>query len=135
MSATSVAPEAPAVAGALPESRASRALAIYVQHADAIIASWRRGTWLVPSCSDPDVKYRVRLVPSPSCSCRDAKGGECKHVMAVRVARKATAPCSSCNRRFRRRELVEVHEEGGSLGWFPGDRLCPGCLDDHGGIA
>jgi hypothetical protein len=127
LSATSVAPEAPAVAGALPESRASRALAIYVQHADSIIASWRRGTWLVPSCSDPDVKYRVRLLPSPSCSCPDARKGPCKHIEAVRVARRVTAPCAGCGHRFRRRDLVEVGEANVSLGAFVGDRLCEPC--------
>ncbi len=111
-------------------SRADRALALYVEHAETIALSFRRGVYRVPSCSG-ETTYTVRLVPEPRCSCPDfGRGGECKHVMAVRVVRKHTAPCAGCGRRFRRRELLDVPE--GHETFFEGDRLCPGCARRHG---
>jgi hypothetical protein len=114
--------------------RADRALQLYIEHAETIARSFRAGVYRVPSCSG-EALYHVRLLPTPSCSCPDARGGECKHVMAVRVVRKKTAPCSGCGRRFRLRDLEEVTEDHGSLTWFVGDRLCGGCVEAHGGIS
>ena len=114
-------------------SRADRALALYVEHAEAIALSFRAGVYRVPSRTEEGKTYAVRLVPSPSCTCPDHRGGECLHVMAARVVRRATSPCSSCGRRFPRRELAEVPED--SLTWFPGDQLCEACVAAHGGIS
>ena len=108
--------------------RADRALSLYVEHAEAIALSFRAGVYRVPSRTEEGKTYAVRLVPSPSCTCPDFRRvpGECLHVMAARVVRKKTAPCSSCGRRFPHRELAEVPED--SLTWFPGDRLCKACV-------
>ena len=112
--------------------RADRALALYVEHFEEIALSFRAGAYKVPSCTDA-ATYTVRLVPKAYCSCPDGRGGECKHVLAVRVVRKKTAPCAGCGRRFRHRDLTEVPED--SLGFFPGDLLCEGCVSAHGGIS
>ncbi len=109
------------------EARADRAL--YVECAESIALSFNRGVYRVPSCSGSAV-YTVRLVPTPRCSCRDARGGECKHIAAVRVVRRTTAPCAGCGRRFFHRELVEAGD--GHLTFFEGDALCPECAGAHG---
>ncbi|MDP8951048.1 MAG: SWIM zinc finger domain-containing protein [Actinomycetota bacterium] len=113
------------------ESRADRALALYVEHAEAIALSFRRGTYEVPSCSG-DTTYAVQIVPQPLCSCPDFRrgGADCKHILTVRVVRKHTSPCAGCGRRFRRRELFEVPEAHEVF--FEGDRLCGGCARKHG---
>lgn len=112
------------------ETRADRALALYVEHAESIALSFRAGVYKVPSRTSTAV-YTVRLVPEAYCSCPDARSGECYHVMAVRVVRKKTAPCAGCGRRFRHRELVEVPED--HLTHFPGDKLCRAeCAGAHG---
>ncbi len=111
------------------ETRADRALALYVEHAETIALSFRAGTYKVPSRTSAAV-YTVRLVPEAYCSCPDARSGECYHVMAVRVVRKKTAPCIGCGGRFRHRDLFEVGED--SLTFFEGDVLCGGCADAHG---
>ena len=111
------------------ETRADRALALYVEHAETIALSFHRGTYRVPSCTGA-ATYTVRIVPTPRCSCRDARGGECKHTAAVRVVRKATAPCAGCGRRFFHRALVEAGD--GHLTFFLGDVLCPECAGAHG---
>lgn len=118
----------------LRETRVDRALALYVEHFEEIALSFRAGVYRVPSCTGTAV-YTVRLVPDAYCSCPDARGGECKHVMAARVVRSRTSPCSGCGRRFRHGELSEVTEEHGSLTWFEGDRLCKGCIKIYGGIS
>ena len=117
-----------------PPCRADRALRLYVEHFEEIARSFRAGLYRVPSCTGAAV-YSVRLVPEPYCSCPDFKGGPCKHVAAVEVVRKRTAPCSGCGRRFRPGQLVEVEEDHGSLTWFVGDRLCGGCVEAAGGIS
>ncbi len=120
---------------ATPEAtRAGRALALYVEAFEEIAHSFRAGVYRVPSCTGA-ATYTVRLLPRPYCSCPDGRGGECKHLIAVRVVRKRTSPCSSCGRRFRHRELVEVTEDHGSLTWFEGDQLCEECMSRHGGIS
>ena len=117
-----------------PSTRADRALALYVEHFEEIALSFRAGVYRVPSCTGA-ATYTVRLVPEAYCSCPDGRTGECKHLIAARVVRKRTAPCSGCGRRFRYRDLTEVTEDHGSLTWFVGDRLCDGCLSAHGGIS
>jgi hypothetical protein len=79
-----------------------------------------------------------------SCSCPDfhrADLGACKHSICCfilwRVSRLARGLqfCHSCGEKFPSRELTEVQEAHESLIWFPGDRLCDGCIAAHGGIA
>ena len=111
------------------ETRADRALTLYVESAETIALSFHRGAYKVPSCSGA-ATYTVHIVPTPYCSCRDARGGECKHIAAVRVVRKATGPCAGCGRRFFHRELVEAGD--GHLTVFEGDALCPECAGAHG---
>ncbi len=117
------------------ETRADRALTLYVEHAETIALSFRAGTYKVPSGTSTAV-YSVRLVPTPYCSCRDFHAGplgplgECKHVSADRVVRKATGPCAGCGRRFFHRELVEAGDD--NLTFFEGDLVCEGCALDHG---
>lgn len=110
-------------------TRADRALALYVEHFEAIALSFRAGVYKVPSCSGAAI-YTVRLVPTPYCSCPDFRGGECKHIMVCRVVRKVTAPCSDCGRRFRYRDLLEVPED--HLTFFDGDLLCLPDATAHG---
>lgn len=84
----------------------------------------------MPSCRGTAL-YTVRLVLEPYCSCPDARGGdECKHLIAVRVVRRTTAPCAECGRRFRHRDLYEVGDD--HLTWFEGDLLCEPCAGNHG---
>jgi len=135
----SVAPERrtdEAPAGVLPDCRAARALDLWLRHADEFVTNWRRGVWAIPSRTTPGKSYEVRLVPSASCNCPDARknGAECLHVEVARFARKVTAPCSGCGRRFRRRDLVEVGEANVSLGTFVGDRLCEPCALNAGAL-
>lgn len=110
-------------------SRADRALALYVESFEEIAASFRAGVYRVPSCTG-EATYTVRLVSEAYCSCPDFRGGECKHVHAVRVVRKRTAPCASCSKRFRHRDLYDVGED--NLTHFPGDLLCEPCGIAHG---
>lgn len=107
--------------------RADRALALYVEHAEAIALSFRRGVYEVPSSTGEATCYSVRIAPEPRCSCPDFRrgGADCKHILTVRVVRKHTSPCAGCGRRFRRRELLDVPE--GHEVFFEGDRLCDGC--------
>jgi hypothetical protein len=110
-------------------TRADRALALYVEHAEEISASFHAGLYRVPSCSG-EANYTVRLAPRAYCSCPDARTGECKHVLAVRVVRKATAPCAGCGRRYRHQDLYDVGED--SLTFFEGDVVCRECACAHG---
>lgn len=116
-------------------TRADRALALYVEHFEEIAASFRDGVYRVPSGGEEGESFAVRLTPAPSCTCPDHEGGECEHVIAVRVVRKKTASCSSCGRRYRHRELKEITEDHESLTWFVGDQLCKGCDSSLGGIS
>jgi hypothetical protein len=111
------------------ETRVDRALTLYVEHAEAIALSFNRGVYRVPSCTGA-ATYSVRIVPEAYCSCPDFRGGECKHSAAVRVVRKATAPCAGCGRRFFHPALVEAGD--GHLTFFEGDVLCPECAGAHG---
>jgi hypothetical protein len=89
------------------------------------------GTWVVPSCSGPDV-YLVKL-RDEVCTCPDHKrtGRACKHVFATHVVRAKTAECAGCGGRSRRRDMVEVLEED-HLTFFEGDPLCRACADNAG---
>lgn len=119
-----------------PETRSERGHVLAADRFEEIAFSWRRGVWHVPCGSEEGVSYAVVLVPVPRCSCPEYKPGwRCEHIVAAGNVKRATAPCSGCGRRFRHRELAEVTEDHGSLTWFEGDRLCVGCVREHGGIA
>ena len=68
------------------------------------------------------------------CTCPDhpPEGEQCKHVSVASYRKAKWATCSGCKNRFRHRDLYEVHEDHGSLTWFPGDLLCEGCACDTG---
>ncbi len=117
-----------------------RGLGIYELRADDILASYRgAGKYLVPSGTDAGNVYEVRTGTRPErnrCECRGfASHKHCSHIVAASRVAKKSAVCDSCGERRWDRELVEVTEDHDSLTWFPGDRLCGGCLSAHGGIA
>ncbi len=89
--------------------------------------------WRVPSCSESETIYLVRLKPE-FCPCEDFRRRRetCKHLFAAWTVRAKTAPCEGCGERFRRRELVEVTEDHESLTFFDGDLLCDECARAHG---
>lgn len=68
------------------------------------------------------------------CECHDFRYREepCKHLYAAEIVRTKSATCADCNRRFLRRDLIEVTEDHESLTWFPGDDLCRSCAFSHG---
>jgi hypothetical protein len=108
-----------------PSTRESRGLALFEEYGELI--TFEHGVWYVPSRTDVTITYAVTLdTTGEFCGCKDFehRGGRCLHIYAATVARAKTAPCVSCGRRFRYRELVEVTEDHESLAWFPGDRLC-----------
>ncbi len=117
-----------------------RGLGIAELHSDLILASYQGGgRWLVPSGTDAGNVYEVRTGTRPErnrCECRGfGSHGHCSHVVAAsRVARRS-AVCDGCGERRWDRELEEVTEDHDSLTWFPGDRLCGGCLNTCGGIS
>ncbi len=119
-----------------PTTRESRGLALYRDHADEI--RFEGGVWLVPSEGAATSVYEVIIGRRGDvCECADFehRGLPCKHIAAATIARAKTAPCSGCGSRFAYRDLEEVTEDHDSLTWFPGDRLCGGCLSAFGGIS
>ncbi len=106
-------------------TRELRALAIAEEHFETIAASYRGGTYLVPSCSGRGA-YRVSYTHrEESCGCRDWEFGHvCQHILAVDVVKAKSGVCEGCGKRFRHRELVEVTD---SLTYFEGDLLCRSC--------
>lgn len=93
-----------------------------------------RWTWRVPSCSDPETVYIVTLKPE-FCPCPDHQLGNhtCKHLYAASYVKAKTTTCDGCRDRFRRRDLVELHEDNhDNLTYFHGDRLCEECADRAG---
>jgi len=120
-------------APAHPSTREQRGLALALERAEEI---WRCGPWVwrVPSCSDPETIYLVRLRPE-SCPCEDHQrtGRTCKHLYAALTVRAKYGVCSGCGCRFRHRELVELAEDNhDDLTYFHGDRLCVACADGAG---
>jgi hypothetical protein len=120
-------------APAHPSTREQRGLALAGERAEEI---WRCGPWVwrVPSCSDPETIYLVRLRPE-SCPCEDHQrtGRTCKHLFAALVVRAKYGVCSGCGCRFRHRDLVELTEDNhDDLTHFDGDRLCVACADGAG---
>jgi hypothetical protein len=117
-----------------PSTRESRGLALFEEYGELI--TFEHGVWYVPSRTDVTTTYEVTLgTKGEFCECKDFgyRGGPCQHIHAATIARAKTAPCASCGRRFRHRELFEVQEDHESLTWFPGDKLCrQGCAGPGG---
>ncbi len=117
-----------------------RGLGLFELHADEILACYQGGgRWLVPSGSKATGLYEVRTGTRPGrnrCECRGwSAHHHCSHLIAAeRVARRSSI-CDGCGVRRWWHDLVEVTEDDGSLSWFPGDRLCGGCLSAVGGIS
>jgi hypothetical protein len=88
------------------------------------------GAWMVPSATDADTVYAVRLGPVPSCECADHtyRGSHCLHITAATIAQAKSRTCSCCGSRVLSRFSTEVHEEHELLAWFPGDVLCADCI-------
>jgi hypothetical protein len=116
-----------------PNTRELRALALAGEHFEEIARSHRGGLYEVPASGGGTytVRYSAR---AESCSCRDWEFGHaCYHVLACAVVRAKTGVCAGCGRRFRHRELVELHEDNhDDLTYFDGDLLCPACADNAG---
>ena len=116
----------------VPNTRELRALALAEERFEEIALSHRGGRYTVPSLHGEhsyDVTYTARV---ESCGCPDWQihGATCYHVMAAAVVRAKSGICSGCGRRFRHRELTELHEGNhDDLTYFDGDRLCPSCAD------
>jgi hypothetical protein len=114
-------------------TRIDRGRALYLEHSDEIYCvRYHEGWfWLVPSASDAESCYEVRLGRRESCECADySHHGHlepCKHVVAATIARAKTRQCAGCSKRFPRRETVEVHEEHASLTFFVGGVVCASC--------
>ncbi len=117
-----------------------RGLGIFELHAGEILASYQGGgRWLVPSGTDAGNVYEVRTGTRPErnkCECRGfASHKHCSHVIAAERVARRSAVCDGCGDRTWWRDLSEVTEDDDSLTWFPGDRLCGGCLSACGGIS
>ena len=114
-------------------TRQERGLALFRKRGEGI--RHMAGTvWSVLSCAGTGV-YLVD-VESGACTCPDVPPAEevCKHATAAEIARVKSAPCSGCRRRFPRRELFEVQEDGHDGMMFgDGDLLCRRCCD-HSGV-
>ncbi len=97
------------------------------------------GKFVVPSGSNPDQAYEVRVGTRPGrnrCECRGFAGhNHCSHLVAASRVAKKSAVCDSCGVRRWDHDLVEVTEDDASLTWFVGDRLCRGCVVAMGGIS
>ncbi|MDP9476311.1 MAG: hypothetical protein M3R38_11645 [Actinomycetota bacterium] len=117
-----------------------RGLGIVTISAEEILESYKGGgRYLVPSGTNPDQHYEVRVGTRPGrnrCECRGfASHKHCSHVVAASRVAKRSAVCDGCGERRWDRELVEITEEDESLTWFAGDRLCKACVVAHGGIS
>lgn len=115
-----------------------RGLGIFELHRDDILDSYQGGgRWLIPSGSDGDTLYEVRVGTRPERNRCECIGFEhhrhCSHLVAAHRAAKLSAVCDGCGERVWRRGLIEVTEDHDSLTWFPGDLLCIGdCAPNHG---
>ena len=109
-----------------------RGLGIFELHRDALLESYQGGgRWLVPSGTDAGKAYEVRVGARPErnrCECKGfGSHKHCSHLVAAERAARTSAVCDGCGKRVRRRDLIEVAEDHGSLTWFPGDLVCRRC--------
>lgn len=113
-------------------TRHERGLALFRERGGEI-RHMAGSVWSVPSCRGTGV-YLVD-VEGGACTCPDTPPADevCKHATATEIARAKSAPCSGCRRRFPRRELFEVQEDGHDGMMFgDGDRLCRRCCARSG---
>jgi SWIM zinc finger len=110
------------------QTRISRGRELYTTRWADI--EFRQGSWFVPSATDADTTYEVRLKPGETCECTDFEfhGGPCKHITAAIIARAKSTECACCHGRVPWKFAHEVHEEDGLLAWFVGDVLCADCI-------
>jgi hypothetical protein len=112
-------------------ARVLRGQKLYREHAEEI--RFEDGVWFVPSQHDATSVYEVVIGRRGEfCECRDFEyqGGGCKHVIAATIAKAKSAPCVSCGKRFRHRELYPVPAD--NLTFFEDELLCRGCARAHG---
>ncbi len=119
---------------------ALRGLGLYELHAGEILQGYQGGgRWLVPSGTEANGLYEVRVGTRPDrnrCECRGFSSHKhCSHLIAASRVAKRSGVCDGCGERRWDRELLEVTEDHDSLTWFVGDRLCGGCLRAHGGLS
>lgn len=112
-----------------------RGLGIFELHRDEILTSYRGGgRWLVPSATEANRLYEVRVGVRPErnrCECRGfASHKHCSHIVAAERVARLSAVCDSCGRRAWRRDLFEA--DGESLCAFEGDLFCHPCAIAHG---
>ena len=114
-------------------TRELKALALAEERLEEVALSHRGGLYTVPSLHGKHAYDVTYTRDSESCPCPDwqKRGATCYHVLAAAVVRAKSGVCSGCGRRFRHRELVELHEGNhDDLTHFDGDLLCPECADN-----
>lgn len=110
-----------------------RGLGILTISGEEILASYMGGgKFVVPSGTNPDHAYEVRVGTHPDrdrCECKGWKHhGHCSHLIAASRVAKASALCDCCGTRRWDHDLVEVTDDDGLLSWYEGDRLCGSCV-------
>lgn len=107
-------------------TREQRGLEIARTCFEEIAASYRRGTYTVPSHSTPGRSYRVRYSRrEESCECKDWQFGHiCMHIYAAAMVAAKSDVCEGCGRRVRHSELHEVVD---SLTFYEGMVICADC--------
>jgi hypothetical protein len=94
------------------------------------------GKWLIPSGSESDKVYEVRVSTArperQRCECTGFMHHDhCSHLVCAELAHKKSAICDGCGERKYWPELTEVQEEDELLSWYPGDVLCWSCCRHH----
>ncbi len=112
-----------------------RGLGIFELHRDEILGSYQGGgRWLVPSGTEANRLYEVRVGVSPERNQRECRGfashEHCSHIVAAQRISKRSCVCDGCGERAWRRGLVEVGPD--NLTFFEGDVLCRPCARRHG---
>lgn len=91
------------------------------------------GHWLIPSGSQADKHYEVRVgIRRPStCECTGYQHhGHCSHIVCAERAHKRSATCDCCGERRWWSHLHAVEESDGLLSWYPGDVICTSCAEN-----
>ncbi len=119
----------------MPPAYLLRGLGIFELHRDEILASYQGGgRWLVPSATEANRMYEVRVGVRPErnrCECRGfASHKHCSHIVAAERVARHSAVCDGCGRRAWRRDLFEA--DGENLAAFEGDLFCHPCAIAHG---
>ncbi len=112
-----------------------RGLGLFELNRDEILTSYRGGgRWLVPSATEANRLYEVRVGVRPErnrCECRGfASHKHCSHIVAAERVARHSAVCDGCGRRAWRRDLFEA--DGENLAAFEGDLFCHPCAIAYG---